>query len=194
MLPLDPKYIPASDLDGNKVPIWYGKWATFHKYMQDKHDICKTCELPDKPVLAETGFRIGYGAHSFLTAQPSTVRYYAYDIDPCEFGLSAVREAFPNTDTQLLLGNSYFVQTTLEPIDFFHVDVAHCFNGCMHDLELALKSVRPGGYILVDDYKLRGKHSKVKKAVDVFMAREKDKFSSIQYFDTWRGDYLFRKA
>lgn len=190
---LDPKYIPPSDLKGG-VPSWYESWDSFHKYMQDKYEIAKSCELPEKPVIAETGFRLGYSAHSFLSAWPDAAKYYAYDIEPCVFGITAVQGRFPNTKLQLFVGNSYFVKNTPGPVDFFHVDGAHCFAGCSHDLLLALKAVKPGGYILVDDYKLSARHCRVKRAVDTFINNEKTRLASIQYFDTWRGDFLFRKA
>ena len=194
MTQLDPKYIPAADLDKNGVPTWHGNWETFHKYYKDKNYICKTCELPDKAVLAETGFRIGYGAHAFLEAQPLAAKYLAYDLDQCEFGVSALKSRFSKVDVQLFVGNSMQVEELPEPVDFFHVDGAHCYNGCMHDLILALKSLKSGGYLLIDDYKLNIRSCKVRKAVDDFLAMRRGEFSFVQYFDTWRGDYLMRKA
>jgi hypothetical protein len=37
--------------------------------------------------------------------------------------------------------------------DIFHVDGDHTPAGCFHDMELAAKVLRPGGWMIVDDFK-----------------------------------------
>ena len=61
-----------------------------------------------------------------------------------------------------------------DELDWIYVDGDHSYEGCLRDLESALKVVKKGGLILGDDYQWpKQKHGKpgVTKAVDEFLKK-----------------------
>jgi len=58
-----------------------------------------------------------------------------------------------------------FFDTFRGYVDWVYIDGLHTFEGCLFDLQNALNIVKPGGWILGDDY---GNKPGVKKAVDAF--------------------------
>lgn len=57
--------------------------------------------------------------------------------------------------------------TWTEPIDYLYIDADHSYEGCMSDLRLWARHVKPGGLILGDDYGSRY-YPGVKRAWDEF--------------------------
>lgn len=64
-----------------------------------------------------------------------------------------------------------FFNTFAEQVDWVYVDGAHSYDECLEDLNACLKIIKPGGWLIGDDYeweKTRGKPG-VTKAVNEFI-------------------------
>lgn len=72
-------------------------------------------------------------------------------------------------------------------LDLFHVDGDHYFEGCLHDMQLAAKALKPGGVMLVDDI-IAGLGS-VKPAADMWCRENQITPLFIPHL---RGLYLIR--
>jgi len=59
-----------------------------------------------------------------------------------------------------------FFDTFEGQVDWVYVDALHSFEGCLSDLRRSLKIIRPGGFIIGDDY---GNKPGVVQAVDQFI-------------------------
>lgn len=51
-----------------------------------------------------------------------------------------------------MLSDEWFKKYSDVELDWIYIDGDHSYEGCLHDLENALKIVKPGGLILGDDY------------------------------------------
>lgn len=129
----------------------------FQPYYRMKFEICEWLE-PRR--IAEIGVRAGYSAWSFLQAVPNS-EYFGFDLNQGTHGAAGgengvymkwarkILEGYRGTLTEL---DSQAVEDIgLTDIDLFHVDGDHSYDATFHDLDLALKAVRPEGFILIDD-------------------------------------------
>lgn len=187
-----------------------GRVEEYMQYYPIKSAIAYLCK-PKR--IAEIGVRCGYSAYSFLQACPGAY-YHGFDANNGTHGgkggqdgkfkehaLKVLRAAefyhnakcdYSEMDTQKLK------ELPGAPYDFVHVDGDHSFEGCLHDLRIAIKSLCIGGYVLIDDYDYI---ETVKAAVDRYIYRE-DEFTGIEYirddcemiyFPSLRGEILMRK-
>lgn len=70
-----------------------------------------------------------------------------------------------------------FFDANKKTFDWIYVDGDHSFEGCYYDLHQAWKIVRPGGFLIGDDYTNK---DAVKKAVDTFL---EDIGQTAQFYD-----------
>jgi predicted O-methyltransferase YrrM len=150
--------------------------------------------------IAEIGVRLGYSAHAFLHGAPGA-SYTGFDIVGGDHGGTKVagleypetilKRDFPKSEVKLVKLNTQSVNDIgLSDVDFFHVDGDHSTAGATHDMELAWKSLRPGGVMVVDDYDWL---PKVKVAVDGFIAAHQIGMERCEYRKTFRGDMVMVK-
>lgn len=105
-------------------------------------------------VIAEIGVRAGYSALAMLLAAPAA-RYIGFEADRGNFGgeVGLTRRAIPSVLAGFAHEVRYVDSQTLsridEPVDLFHVDGDHSYDGTAHDLELAWGCA---AVVLVDDY------------------------------------------
>ncbi len=169
----------------------------FYKYYTIKNTIVKKY----KPsTIAEIGVRYGYSAHAFLYNN-NIKRYIGVDYPGAGHG-GVSEDTFPYVDTLL----TYFFPDTeiilIErdsqtidrlpnnyKVDFFHIDGNHYYNGCLHDLYLAMNSLNENGIILVDDYIFI---NEVKQACNDFVEKEKDFVKNIEIIDSYRGEFIIK--
>lgn len=121
--------------------------------------------------ILEIGVRAGYSAAAFLYANPSAT-YIGLDMNQSIKGLApwggrknfmhhaqdTLRARYPQATVVTYEVDSQSPATRLmveamEPFDLVHVDGDHSEAGCLSDLYLARDVVRPGGFILADDFK-----------------------------------------
>jgi predicted O-methyltransferase YrrM len=130
--------------------------------------------------ILEIGVRAGYSAAAFLAARP-TAHYVGLDKDDGSHGgvegyLQDAREMllgrYPDAGVELYRGDSGdegvrrgLAARCAGAFDLVHVDGDHSEAGCAADLAWGASLLRPGGYVLVDDY---GSLEEVRRAADAF--------------------------
>jgi hypothetical protein len=167
-------------------PKWQASYEEYNALYKTRYDIAHKIQ---PKIICEIGVRMGYSALAFLQAAPKAF-YVGYDNYQGEHGgcsremglvwASKILSEYdhiinPACDTQkttsLLLGG-----------DFFHVDADHSFDGCTHDMGLAVNA--GAEWILVDDYYyIRS----VKEAADDFVKKHNLKATT---FKNMRGQIL----
>jgi len=119
----------------------------------------------------EIGIRAGYSAAAFLYANPSAT-YVGMDMNQSIRGLApwggrknfmrhaedVLKIRYPEATVETFEMNSLSSEArelveSMEPFDLVHVDGDHSESGCLSDLYLARDVVKPGGFILADDFK-----------------------------------------
>jgi predicted O-methyltransferase YrrM len=107
--------------------------------------------------IGEIGVRLGYSLLSLIKGSEHKPQIYGWDNESYIAGsLKVTREglhaygiedvAFQRADSQQL--NDLGIASRL---DLFSVDGNHTQTGALHDLHLALPTLKSGGYILLDD-------------------------------------------
>lgn len=163
-------------VQGKETYAWYRAFAEFVK----------------PRVIAEIGVRFGYTLKALSV--PSVEIVHGFDNESYIPGsLSVVAEHLPYAN--LMQCNSQFLETLpIADVDVFHVDGDHTSMGAYHDLLLAYKAVREGGYILIDDVK--GLYYQTRQDYDVRQAAEQfcAKFKLKKIFvPTYRGLFIIQK-
>lgn len=136
--------------DKNEEYLENGKYYSYY-YLFSKHVKPK--------VIAEIGTRLGYSLISLIKgSQGSVEKIYSYDLEEYIHGSSERAKA--NIERETGFTNAEFFRCNTQEIDdlhldnvvdVFNVDGDHTKNGALHDLEMAYKTTKSGGYILFDD-------------------------------------------
>jgi|GEM_PF-3539141 len=175
--------------DANGFKRWDS--GLYREQYQIKHDIA--LELNPKSIL-EIGVRAGYSAFAFLSACP-TARYVGLDAENNKHGGQGgpwtpwAVEILKPYDARIEIGDTQKMTELARfgGFELIHVDGDHTTAGCLHDLEMALEVLLPGGAILVDDYRYIGS---VRKAVDAFA---KESGMEMELRDSPRGEAILRR-
>ena len=170
------------------------KWDAdkLSEYHKNKYEICKEANLS---VIAEIGVRAGYSAYKFLEACP-TAKFYGFDNNQGKHR-GAKDLKYHNWAKEVLREFNIFLRPDFDSLqqeylvdedgnllkaDFVHVDADHSYEGCRHDLKLALKS--DPKVILVDDYDYV---YSVKKATDEFVLEHSSVIKETKHIRDMRG-------
>lgn len=156
-------------------------------WLQSKYDVVAKVRPSS---IVEIGVRAGYSAYAMLSAAP-TARYLGIDSGTGSHGghpgaLIHARRLLEPFGAHIVLQDSQAVDTLPVAADLLHVDGDHSYEGCMHDMGLALTSgVR---WLLVDDTE----HIQaVKQAVPDWLAGVA--FESVEWIhDGHRGSALIQ--
>lgn len=162
---------------------WLRRW------LHDRYEI--VARLQPRTIV-EIGVRAGYSAFAMLSAAPDA-KYLGIDIRTNAHGgligghehAARILERFPNAE--FLHADSQEMRVLpWEGIDLIHIDGDHSYEGCLHDLNLALDSGVTWALVDDTDY-LR----QVRKAVHEYIGERQD----VEWFhDGHRGSALFRLA
>jgi tetratricopeptide (TPR) repeat protein len=193
-------------LDGKKLPCWLdedfwaadGAWLNAREGYPYYYALFQALAKPDRPLrVMEIGVRTGYVPVTLVKAVQSRVIYVG--IDPnlyCADGLvraagslHQLRGKRDNFDFLLIEGYSWDRRARNSlymsgPYDIIHIDGDHTLPGKLLDLELARRSLAPGGYVLVDDYDYTT-HTCVKEAVHRVLAT--GMYNRFGHVPTFRG-------
>jgi predicted O-methyltransferase YrrM len=149
--------------------------------------------LIEPRVIAEIGVLYGYSAYSMIKGSGVAEQVYLIDNDSyvrgsLERAWEKLERKFPHVAINAIMMNTRLYEGIGEAgaVDLFHVDGDHSYNGCAHDLELARKSVRKGGIILIDDIDF---YETVKRAADDWCERYG---YEPWYIKTYRGLYVVK--
>ena len=164
------------------------------------------CKLLNPKTIVEIGVRAGYSCWAFFQACPEAT-IYGFDNNCGEHGGKGGSDGKYKEWAKKLLSDydfEYFDRNTQQSIfllfragrlpsfadgeiDFFHVDGDHTTEGVYHDLKLAMRHLKEGGYILVDDIDYL---PQVKEGVTMFL---KDYHVESIYIPSFRGEMLIKK-
>lgn len=168
----------------------------FWEYYKEKFRICK---LYDPAAVAEIGVRYGYSAFAFLFAV-TEASYTGYDLIGGGHGgvkgdtfvkvEKLLETNFPKAEIKLIHADTRTLDNLGGPYDFIHIDGNHSIIAVLHDLEIALESLSPGGIILVDDYEYI---SGVRVATDRFILRNRQRIEQFYTIKSLRGEMIIRK-
>ena len=184
---------------------WYVQRDPALKVMsKEEHDRCYGEKVTlirklNLKVIAEIGVRAGYSGRTFLETYPNA-KYYGFDANNGQHGGCGGNDGRFWRHAQKILGKFNIHMQEIdtqkvtklpiyEKVDLFHVDGDHTTVGVIHDLEMAFKYVKVGGYILVDDYTWL---PLVKKGVDIWLGNNEGRIE-YEIYDTFRGDVLIKK-
>lgn len=157
------------------------------------------CKLLNPKTIIEIGVRAGYSSWAFFQACPDAV-IYGFDNNCGKHGgqdgqngqykrwankiLAPYHFYYFEMDTQIV--NKLPIA---EDIDLFHIDGDHTREGVYNDLELALKHILIGRYILIDDIDYL---PEVSEGVSDFIRLHNRDIEYI-YIPSFRGEMLMRK-
>lgn len=135
-------------------------WLTLNDYYKWYYSIA---EVVQPKRIGEIGMRRGYSSLSMIKGTMAAgttiaeIELFTWDNQCYVYNsLSYCWDYFQRTMPEL----PYFgreVDTRkiddleVTGLDLFHVDGDHYFEGCLHDMQLAAKALKPGGIMLVDD-------------------------------------------
>lgn len=168
----------------------------------EKFDIIRECGRVYR--ILEIGVRAGYSLYTWLAAYPKA-RALGIDADNGTHGgqggpwLPHAEVLFKDNDRVTLLRADTQAMTTLPLIDekrydFIYVDGNHSADGVYHDMTLAWAALKPGGMMLVDDYKhLDTVRQGVNHWIERNAARRVLEEPEVPMRDTLRGDLVFIK-
>lgn len=174
---------PDEPIDGE---IW-------QQYLHDKREVFRFLLRKDTNIksIGEIGVRSGYGAKMFMD-NIEDGKYLGFDNCISIVGRSGMawfKQLMVGHDAQALYLDSQKVDSLRtyfnQRVDFFHIDGCHMEKCVYHDIGLATEVLRPGGWILLDDWK----DERVKAG---FQKRSKEhSFKDVIPFEeTLRGDLL----
>lgn len=168
----------------------------FYEYYREKFRICL---LYEPKSIAEIGVRWGYSAFAFLCASPAA-SYIGYDliggghggVKVDTFGRveKLLSDHFPDSGIILVHADTRTLDSLGGPYDFIHVDGNHSALAAIHDMEIAIKSLVPGGVMLIDDYEyIAG----VKVAADRFILNNRQLIEQFYTVPSLRGEMIIRR-
>jgi len=164
---------------------------------------CRVAAAVGPRAVLEVGVRAGYSAAAFLAACPHA-RYVGLDKDDGSHGGAAgaleharavLWRRYPAAWVEVYpwdSGDPRAARRLLawwrSAFDLAHIDGDHTEEGCARDLRLAAALVRPGGYLLVDDYDLL---AEVRLAADRFV---RETGYRAAYVPSPHGDLLIERG
>lgn len=155
------------------------------RYIGGKYEIARRYK-PRR--IVEIGVNTGYSAWAFMQAaeDPNTVVYVGFDDwSYGNFPEWALQNLLHSPRVVIVRANTQKLDSLNVTGDFIHVDGDHTKPGVMHDLDLALQAMEPGGVILIDDY---DDVPDVREGVDEWLQIHPD--LNWKYCETLRGDIL----
>lgn len=197
------KYLP-SVLPIDESQEWFYTDTFYPLYHKLFCHILTQPHFRSRPIhLFEIGVRTGYIPIVFqraLAASSCSGFYTGLDLETYEAnGLALTAKSLDKIGLPyiLLKGNSttYNFNRYRNKVDILHIDGEHTRAAKLSDLRNGFEMVRPGGYILVDDYD----HHIVKAAIHEWieeMEREKDTpdtLFTVAHLKTYRGLIVIRK-
>lgn len=153
------------------------------RYIGGKYEIARRYK-PKR--IVEIGVNTGYSAWAFIQAADPDVFYYGFDDwSYGDFPDWAMKNLIFLPRVVVFRANTQHLDSLEVTGDFIHVDGDHTKPGVMHDLDLALQAMEPGGVILIDDY---DNVPDVREGVDEWLKKHPD--LPWKYCETLRGDIL----
>lgn len=158
---------PLPDGPVYQLPDWSGHWRrTLHRLAM---------QLRGRPVnLLEIGVCEGRGAQAafeVLLRHPES-RYIGIDIWQLNPRHRADRNIALISDDRHLLLDAGTAADVFGPFDVVYIDGDHTYDGCQSDLIRWSPHVRPGGFLVIDDYgseSIASDHPGVRSATDKWM-------------------------
>lgn len=178
---------PGDEKFGNKE---------FYDYYKIKYEIAARFNPQS---ICEIGIRYGYSAYAFLAACPAA-SFTGYDlvggghggvkVDTFEHVCKILSDIVPSWRIKLVHADTRKLESLGGPYDFIHVDGNHTEQGAYHDMEIAFKSLSPGGVILIDDVTyIAG----VYRAAVRFAENYKKKIELTETVMSLRGEFIIKK-
>ena len=167
----------------------------YKEYYKIKHALCKK---QNPKVIAEIGVRAGYSAWTFLQACPEA-KYIGFDANNGTHGGQGgedgkfarwAAEILEGYDVELIeLDTQKTNNLEINEVDFFHVYGDHSVEGVQHDLNLAFKTIRDTGLIVIDDITYI---DTVRHGVYMWISKMGKSIIS-EFVESLRGEMLIRK-
>jgi len=166
---------------------------SFHNHYHILYDLCNSFNHNEISYL-EIGAFAG-GSASLVSTNPKVKNVYSIDLG------SPINKEIPirnvnkfkneNCSYKYFEGNSFdekiisLVKETIKSVDILFIDGDHSHNGVLNDFKNFSDLVKPGGYIVFDDYMDNVHSPKVKGAVDYIVLNllndEYDIYGSLIY-------------
>ena len=174
---------------------YYDPYIDTDLYLKKKEEVVAYIMAKGQAIktIGEIGVLCGLGAYTLMRSAKAT-RYRGWDNE-------SYNGSVPTSEAKSLLQDMSWVfdiriadtqgLNTLdmpEAFDLFHVDGDHHPVACFHDMVLAHKSVREGGWILVDDYR----NQMIQEAVGYWLHRYQDYVLASKHFEGATGNFLIQ--
>jgi len=174
----------------------------WQQYLYDKRAVFRFLLRKDPNIknIGEIGVRSGYGARMFMdnVKEIGVGEGKYFGLDNCisivgKGGMKWFKKLMKDYDATSFLVDTqdltsfkvYFNNDFKSYFDFFHIDGCHMKECVYHDLNLVREVLRPGGWILLDDWK----DSRVRMGFEKWK-KENNLKEVIEFEETLRGDLL----
>lgn len=137
---------------GAEIGIWMGNTSTqFLKKGLKKFYMVDAYSIEPYTNSTEVDFQIYLAKYAAITGEIAPAgfqRYYDRVYEEIKSRFESIKETVICRTTS----DKWFEQFDGEKLDWIYVDGDHSYEGCLKDLNNAMKIVKPGGKILGDDY------------------------------------------
>ncbi len=187
---------PQSDLNKHGVPNWFAGWDEVQKFSEEKCALVKSLQFPagtGGKTLAEIGVRYGYGTFGLIKALYPEVKYVGIDKEDFSTSVKRLQDRFPKAQTEFRLLDTLKTDRLNVHADLVHVDAGLSEAEVLRNLDLAWECLKPGGWIIVNNYTFVFKRNNTASAVNDFIKEKLSEISSHELHKTLRGDYAIQK-
>ncbi len=188
---------PQSDLNKHGVPNWFASWTELEDFSRQKYNLVKSLRpSPYQNVgktLAEIGVRYGYGTFGLIKALYPEVKYVGIDKEDFSTSVKRLQDRFPKAQTEFRLLDTLKTDRLNVHADLVHVDAGLSEAEVLRNLDLAWECLKPGGWIIVNNYTFVFKRNNTASAVNDFIKEKLSEISSHELHKTLRGDYAIQK-
>ena len=177
---------------------FHGTKDMWDKYCDEKREAVRYVIAQGQKIkrVGEIGVYAGYGAYTIMKETRAT-EYHGWDIlrstsPELKYAHALLKgkldknpwevKLYPGADTQGLL------ELGVTNLDLVHIDGDHHPAACYHDMQLAKKALRSGGWMIIDDYV----SDLVKDGVACWTQKYKHNIMHQHYMPGSTGNYIIQ--
>ena len=169
-------HIIQPDTVGAEIGVWFGNTSTlFLKKNLKKLYMVDAYSIEPYKENTEATFQEYLAKYSRITGEIAPTGFQKY-YDRVFAEVKSRFRTYKEVEICRMTSDDWFEKYSDVELDWIYVDGDHSYEGCFKDLENSLKIVKPGGFILGDDYGWKdSKTSKpgVTRAVNEFINKHK---------------------
>jgi len=145
-------HIIQPDTVGAEIGVWFGNTSTlFLKKNLKKLYMVDAYSIEPYKENTEATFQEYLAKYSRITGEIAPTGFQKY-YDRVFAEVKSRFRTYKEVEICRMTSDDWFEKYSDVELDWIYIDGDHSYEGCFKDLENSLKIVKPGGFILGDDY------------------------------------------